>query len=413
MNFSRRRSRGVHTLRTRAVRRDGPQQRPRIALYSHDAQGLGHIRRNLAIAKALSPLNADILLLTGAPEAADLRRTDGIDIVAIPALAKDSDGQYSARHLGLDLTATLQLRQDILRAALASFAPDLLIVDKHVRGFKGELEAALAVCRRTPTRVVLGLRDVLDEAEVARAEWRADDGDAALRAYYDEVWLYGDPTVHNDADVLNLHAPVRATGYLASGRVPSPETVRRPRSLGTEPYVLGLLGGGSDGTELAYAFARARFPDGHRGVLITGPHLPAPARRAVRDLARTRPELSVHTFRDDIEHWYAGASAIVSMGGYNTVCEALAAERPLLVVPRVTPRAEQLVRARGLQERGALDVCHPDDLDSESLTSWFARTMAAGNEPGHRRHGLDLNGLRRIPAMAASLLGLQEVAHSA
>ncbi len=28
-------------------------RRPRIALYSHDTQGLGHIRRNLLIARAL------------------------------------------------------------------------------------------------------------------------------------------------------------------------------------------------------------------------------------------------------------------------------------------------------------------------------------------------------------------------
>ena len=43
----------------------------RVALYSHDTMGLGHLRRNLVIASALadSGLNATSLLITGAHEA--------------------------------------------------------------------------------------------------------------------------------------------------------------------------------------------------------------------------------------------------------------------------------------------------------------------------------------------------------
>ena len=46
--------------------------RLRIALYSHDTQGLGHIRRNLLIARALGePVrNPVVLLLSGIHETA-------------------------------------------------------------------------------------------------------------------------------------------------------------------------------------------------------------------------------------------------------------------------------------------------------------------------------------------------------
>ncbi|MGO1317491.1 MAG: glycosyltransferase family protein, partial [Cellulomonadaceae bacterium] len=188
--------------------------RPRIALYSHDAQGLGHIRRNLAIAAALAPRGADVLLLTGAPEAAAMRRPAGVDLVAVPALAKDAGGDYGSRHLSVGLEATLLMRSEVLRAAVTTFDPDLLVVDKHPWGFHGELTAALEQTRRQGTRVVLGVRDVLDDPDTTRAEWRRDRGDEALDRFYDEVWTYGDPQVHDVAAELGLRVPVQATGYL-------------------------------------------------------------------------------------------------------------------------------------------------------------------------------------------------------
>lgn len=397
---------GVHTLRPPAhIDRD----RPRVALYSHDAQGLGHIRRNLSIAKALQAHGAEVLLLTGAPEAVGTRHLSGIDLVAVPALKKGDDGTYTSRTLGLDVAETVHIRAQVLRAAVAAFAPDLLVVDKHPRGFRGEMEPALTTARRLGTKVVLGLRDVLDEPAAARAQWARDHGDTALATFYDEVWLYADPQVHDAAAELGLRLPVRATGYLAAGRVPTGDRVRRPRSLDERPYVLGVLGGGSDGGALARAFARATYPAGHQGVLITGPNLPADDRRAVRQLAADRTDLVVHTFREDLEHWYGAARAVVSMGGYNTVCEVLAAGKSLLVVPRVRPRAEQLVRARALAHRGALEMCHPDDLSPGALDAWFD----ALNGPPAPHTPIDLDGLARVPDLAAALLNTSEVARSA
>ncbi|PWD51526.1 glycosyl transferase family 28 [Serinibacter arcticus] len=378
-----------------------PGPRPRVALYSHDAQGLGHIRRNLAIAESLAPLGADVLLLTGAPATAAARRPPGVDLVAVPALAKDADGGYGARHLGLDLDATLRIRADVLRAAVASFRPDLLIVDKHPRGFRGEMEGALREARRQGARTVLGLRDVLDTPDVARHEWRRDRGAAAVAELYDETWVYGDPRVHDVAAVLDLDGPVRATGYLAHGRVPALGDGVPPSGAPATPYVLCVLGGGSDGEELAEAFTRAAMPAGHTGVLITGPHLPEPLRRAAKSRAARRSDLRVHTWREDLVRWYAGAAAVVAMGGYNTVCEVLATDRPLLVVPRTTPRAEQLVRAEAMARLGALAVCRPEDLGPEALTRELAALIAG---PPPTRTEIDLDGLARVPALAAALI---------
>ena len=59
----------------------------RIALYSQDTHGLGRMRRNIAIARALA---ADepraILLISGAGEAAILGLPEGADTLGLPAL---------------------------------------------------------------------------------------------------------------------------------------------------------------------------------------------------------------------------------------------------------------------------------------------------------------------------------------
>lgn len=144
----------------------------RIAPYSHDARGLGHMRRNLAIAQALSdgPDRA-VLLLAGAREAALFPMPAGTDCVALPALGKDGGGGYCPRSLALSYAEVLALRSGMVRSALENFAPNGLIVDKLPLGVGDERKPALEeLTERGDTQVVLGMREVLDEPSVVCRE---------------------------------------------------------------------------------------------------------------------------------------------------------------------------------------------------------------------------------------------------
>jgi len=88
------------------------------------------------------------------------------------------------------------------------------------------------------------------------------------------------------------------------------------------------------------------------------------------------------------------------MGGYNTVCEVLASSAPALIVPREEPRREQLIRARALQDAGAVDVMRDADLDAGALTRWVARAVARRVLRAHLRR----DGLRASTRRAAALL---------
>src|SRR2546428_263470 len=117
------------------------RRRPRIALYSHDTQGLGHIRRNLLVARALcargeSPI---ILLLSGVREAAAFSMPPGVDCVTLPSLGKSVDGRYFPRSLDVPMADLIKVRSSGITAVLRSFDADVLSVDKGPQGVFGEL----------------------------------------------------------------------------------------------------------------------------------------------------------------------------------------------------------------------------------------------------------------------------------
>ena len=102
----------------------------RILLYSHDSQGLGHVRRNLTIAHHIARelpkrLGRPVagLLVSGLAPASVFPLPEGFDWVTIPGIAKGENG-YKPRNLGGTTQNLIDLRSSLLESTLLSFAPD-------------------------------------------------------------------------------------------------------------------------------------------------------------------------------------------------------------------------------------------------------------------------------------------------
>jgi predicted glycosyltransferase len=383
----------------------------RIAFYSYDEQGLGHVRRSIAIAHALSAAHpSSILLIAGAREASLFRLPDGTDTLALPAPATDFNGTRRAPSLGLDMAGTLRIRARALRSALAAYEPDVLIVDRLPLGVYDELADSLGVLRAMGTRLVLGMREVLDDPAFVQAEWERSGTLSALRRSFHAIWVYGDPRVYDPAAAYDLpddlREIVRYSGYLdrhARERSTRGDGDDRRRELGLPDgrLALCLLGGGEDGDRLAAAFARATLPAGTTGVVVTGPFMDDDKRAALHALADGRDDLRVLDFVPDAHTLIGLADDVVAMGGYNSVCEILSNGTRALIVPRVAPSREQLIRATRLRDLGALDLLEPRRLSPEALSRWLA---GDGAERPARRPRIDMHGLRRLPALLDELL---------
>ena len=373
--------------------------------------GLGHLRRNLLIAQSLSgsPFHVTILMIAGARQAGSLTMPAGADCLTLPSFCKHTNGDYQPLKLDISLEELVILRAKSIKSALEAYEPDVLIVDKVPRGVARELEPALEYLRaRGATRTVLGLREILDDPQVAQQEWQASESDQAIHDYYDAIWVYGDPAVYDLAREYDLSDHVTRklhyTGYLGQHlRLQFCEAgTSLLATMPSKRMVLCLVGGGQDGDRLAETFAQSDLPEDSTGVILTGPFMPAETIERLRGWAETRPSLRVLDFIPEPAPFISRADRVIAMGGYNTICEVLSFEKRALIVPRVKPRREQLIRAERMRDLGLIDMLHPDELSSQAIKEWLASDL----QPlPPARDKIDLDGLKRLPLLLADLLG--------
>ncbi|HEV2875441.1 MAG TPA: hypothetical protein VGW14_09855, partial [Thermoleophilaceae bacterium] len=201
---------------------------PRFILYSHDGCGLGHLRRNLAIAAAVTEKapDASVVLLTGCIELGAQGLAPNVEIVSLPALRKLGNGQYGARRLPITRNELRLVRAALISAAVEWFRPDVLLIDKHPMGVRGELCPALASLPEWGGRAVLGLRDILDDPATVREEWGREGVIEFTEAHCDRLLVYGNPSVFDLVGEYGLPASLaRRARYC--GYVVHPDAARR------------------------------------------------------------------------------------------------------------------------------------------------------------------------------------------
>ncbi|MCA8959683.1 MAG: hypothetical protein KDC38_04190 [Planctomycetes bacterium] len=404
--------------------RDGDSLRGRrIAFYSHDSFGLGHLRRSLLLSEALCAADpsARVMLVTGSPRATFFDHSDAIEIVRLPAVTKDSDGHYVSRDSGRPLHRTVQQRKDILRSSLIGFAPDVLVVDHAPLGLCGELLPLLPDLKELSTKLVLGLRDILDDPEHVRANWSRHDIRHAIDALYDAIFVYGSQEVFDLGELYELPATMRGRieylGYLGRRNavsLPSPSVASSSAHSAASldpgeplPQILCLVGGGGDGTPVAQAFVRAipRLTFSAEATLVTGPFLPAADRRELQKVAAEHSRVHVLGFTAHLDHLIAASDVVVTMGGYNSLMEILSLGRRALVVPRVFPRREQWIRAQAFEKCGLVQTIDPSELEPATLARKI-ETLLAADPPAQSRNGsIAFDGVPRFVEALSSVIG--------
>lgn len=361
----------------------------RVLIYSHDTMGLGHLRRCRTIAHSLVDRFADlsVLILSGSPIIGSFDFRSRVDFVRIPGVIKLRNGEYTSLNLDIDLEQTLSMRAQIIQHTADIFAPDVFIVDKEPLGLRGEVHDTLKMLKERETRLVLGLRDVMDEPQSLAPEWQRKKAMPALRDIYDEIWVYGLPQICDPLEGLSVPRSVQRkmvyTGYLKRNN-PRRRSSRPLPEIVNEPYVLVTTGGGGDGDGLIDWVLRAYENDDrmlYPALLVLGPFMQPETQAEFMARATQLNKVDVITFDAKIEELEENAVGVVAMGGYNTFCEILSFDKRALIVPRTRPRMEQFIRASHAKELGLVEMLE-DDFDRDpDVMARALRALPYQNRP--------------------------------
>jgi len=381
----------------------------RILMYSHDTFGLGHLRRCRTIAHSLveNYRGLSVLIISGSTIAGAFDYRVRVDFVKIPSIIKLHNGEYTSIDRHTDLHETLQMRQAIIRHTAESFQPDMFIVDKEPMGLRGELEETLSYLKTHGTTLVLGLREVMDAPHLLKAEWAKNDVLRKIGTFYDSIWVYGPADFYDPLTDFDVPQAIRSrmnyVGFLQRYLPHSDVSVRHVEG----NYILATTGGGGDGADLIHnIFDAYRYDQTltHQLFVVLGPFMPARKRRKLLKKGSSIPHVQIIEFDNRMENLIAEARAVVGMGGYNTFCEIVSFDKPALIVPRITPREEQLIRARRAAELGVIDMLLPPEAEDPALMAKALHRLPDRAPPSKVTSQLKLDGLEKITDLVGEWL---------
>ena len=350
-----------------------------LMLYAQDTRGLGHITRTLTIAQHVLETFDHLVayVVTRSKIAREVAWPHRCDYIKLPSRRTPKGIQRPPEEDEASIERFRALRSQILRDVALGLRPDFVLVDHEPLGSSGEFRDGLwALKEQSPgTKFVFGLRDIMDDPDRIRREWREGGVYDALEHLYDGIGVFGSANLYDVAEAYALPAAARRKlhycGYVVRDFPPGElRGIRRQYGVPEDGrMVLACVGSGRDGEPVlrraGEAIARLQEQDPRLyAVLVTGPFMPDEDASGMQALEG--PRRRVVPYADSFQ-LMAVADAAVCMGGYNTVCEGLMAACPMVIVPRATHKVEQLIRAELLAAHDLARYVHPNEANEYNL----------------------------------------------
>lgn len=403
--------------------RDVSAETTRMLIYSHDTFGLGHLRRCLNLATALVETNPglSILLVTGSTVAHRYQLPPRVDYVKLPAVQKVSPQDYAARAVAMSDDGVRNIRSNLLLRTARDFNPDLVLVDHSPVGMRGEMRPTLEWLHDNRPECVklLGLRDIIDEPATVIESWKKQNIYPLLSSVYDHVLIYGARSFFDPITAYQFPADLASRSRFLDYVVEEPPDGPVPGYADTQgrrrPLVVVTTGGGDGAVELIVGtmldmLAEHADQVNFDTVILPGPLAPAEVLAELRQRA-TGPHLSCEEFVPSTSPYMQAADLVICTGGYNTTVQLLRYGRRALMIPRVMHRAEQLLRAKRLQELGLVEFLHPADVSSARLWEMIRNLLATDAEPltvARSANRISFDGARGLAAFCAELIASRQ-----
>ncbi|MEQ1633867.1 MAG: response regulator [Planctomycetota bacterium] len=382
----------------------------RLLVYSHDTFGLGHLRRCMALIKAVCARHpeASVLLVTGSPMVHRYGMPAGSDYVKLPALVKVEAEQYEARSLQISGDAIRSLRSNLILHTVRDYRPNMLLVDHSPTGSRGELLPALKWLQETgDCQRVLGMRDILDDPKSVVELWQRTGVYQQLEQNYDHVVVYGNQGFYDPVSSYQLPPSLQKRARFLNYVCTPDDGLKDPTMNGHKPTVLVTIGGGDGGGDtvilpfLQMLRENQDAIDFHSEVL-TGPFVEPELEQRLREEAEDLP-VTIRSFVPSTAAMMRSAELVIATAGYNTCTDILSLARRAILIPRVLYRQEQWIRANRFAELGLVTCMHPDSVTAASLFLAIQETRKTEPLVRAREKGLPIDGALQFAEFCAGI----------
>ncbi len=364
----------------------------KVIIYCQHVLGLGHFFRTLEIARAMETF--DVILVTGGGKV-EVNLPDHVRHIALPGLMMDKNftGLYSVDPQKSVEDVKLE-RQKQLLDLVKNENPDFLLIELYPFGrlaFRFELIPVLNFIkdnRRMNCKVVCSMRDILVErTDRLKYESRVVD---ALNNWFDAVLVHSDPQlIKLDSTFSRLDKikiPLVYTGFVTP--VPDKKKVKHFRKnlrlQNKKQLVVASAGGGNVGAPLLRAVVNAYHELSSKENLMlkvyTGPYMEKKDKQYLQSFSSS--SIRVTEFTSDFVSLLSAADLSVSMAGYNTCMNIVAANVPSLVWP-FGQNQEQRKRAREIVRFVPMTILEDQDLMLPRFSRLMEKSLGRQNTNKH------------------------------
>ena len=378
----------------------------KILYYCQHVLGIGHFHRSLEICRACSR-DHEVTMVIGGPDI--VLGEEPFSFFKLPGLQMDEAfSELRSCAPDRDLSQVKEERQKKLLGFFDDYAPDRLIIELYPFGrkaFRFELTPLLKAARKTSCRIGCSLRDILVEKKQDRLmhEQRAVD---TLNQFFDALLVHADPQVVRLESTFGLFDDIRIPLYYTGFITPRPSADGRQRiraQIGLQDdqkLIVASIGSGSVGSRLLKAVAMAVpliiTANNVHLQLFTGPYCDQATFDELVDLRNDAT--TVKRFSNRFIDWLSAADLSVSMAGYNTSMNVLAAGGPGLMLPFDQNREQQL-RLQKLTAAHPIRMVHEEDLKPALLAKIIDSQLG---EPRFQT-SVDLDGALKSAAIIEGL----------
>ena len=375
---------------------------------------MGHLFRSVELARAFS--DHHVILIAGGREV-DVELPEHVTLVRLPGLYMDEQfTALMAEDAGRSVEFIQQQRKEILISLFEQHRPDVFMVELYPFGrtaFGFELQPLLDEIRRSrfgDVKVICSLRDILVEKKNQQVyEERVLN---LLHTYFDLLLVHSDdqllPLDETFSRVGDIRIPTVYTGFVSPKANPAAgRQMRRELGIGTdEKLIVVSAGGGRSGYALLNCILEA-YPlmaqtDPIRIEMFAGPFREPEEFKKLTAKAVSGIRIRYYTKR--FLDYLSAADLSVSLAGYNTCMNLMAARVPALIYP-YSKQQEQPLRVAKINQFIPMQILRDKDIEPVHLSGYIHKMLGEPRPSG--TVPVNLNGAEQTVLYLEKWIGVK------